>query len=223
MEHSSEILIPSNSPLPGAGAIYCHRVFSQDRSDSTGSEACLLSRLEELREELTPSTMSVNMTATRRFFNDNEEGRDGWVGHAIVDALTRRHPELGITRVLPDMRFIEYPVGLGAGIAPHIDGIMYDEPTGRESTTSFLLYLTTVEEGGTTTFLAGGKWGDKRNTSCSGSRDGERGSGSGLSPVEVIAEVAPVRGSILVFPHLQPHEGTAVYDKVKWLLRGDCY
>eukprot|EP00040_Diaphanoeca_grandis_P015446 m.78843 g.78843 ORF g.78843 m.78843 type:complete len:160 (+) comp25158_c0_seq6:493-972(+) len=139
----------------------------------------------------------------------------------------------------------------------HTDGVMIDKVTKRPSTTTFLLYLNTVEDGGRTAFLAGGKWGwgqhqpimhndedaaadddedenedggdDERVNECQKSTTNtpkacmNHNLNNTPTPVQVVSEVAPVRGSILVFPHNQAHEGTPVWDEAKWLLRGDMY
>ena len=105
------------------------------------------------------------------------------------------------------MRFIRYP--LGGHIAPHTDGRRVDASTGRTSTTSFLLYLTTIPEGegGETLIL------DRLPESCA----------EGEAP-RVVREVSPREGSILLFPQeTTPHMGSAVGGYPKVLLRGDLY
>ena len=155
---------------------------------------------------------------------------------------------------------------------------MFDPTTNQHSTTSFLLYLTNVEDGGATVCLAGGRWGqgdappvvmgtraEKKAEQVAGNGAGGVAEGNvetiqvnsdsnGESEAEVdasfdadavqqdggvvaaddanasarlcayvVAEAAPRVGSILVFPHLAPHEGLPVWDEPKILLRGDCY
>ena len=70
-----------------------------------------------------------------------------------------------------------------------------------KTTTSFLLYLETVPEGagGETEFLADLDGGD------------------------VVYAARPVAGSILLFPHDVPHQGSGVGRFPKVLLRGDLY
>jgi nitrite reductase/ring-hydroxylating ferredoxin subunit len=41
--------------------------------------------------------------------------------------------------------------------------------------------------------------------------------------VRVIAKVAPARGRLFAFPHECPHEGRAVINAPKLLLRGELY
>ena len=101
---------------------------------------------------------------------------------------------------------------------------MFDPTTNQHSTTSFLLYLTNVEDGGATVFLAGGRWGQGDAPpvvmGTRAEKKAEQVAGNGAGGV---AEAAPRVGSILVFPHLAPHEGLPVWDEPKILLRGDCY
>jgi hypothetical protein len=44
--------------------------------------------------------------------------------------------------------------GVGGYIAPHTDGVKYDEVSQRQSTTTFLLYLEDTLDGGETVFLS---------------------------------------------------------------------
>jgi hypothetical protein len=44
-----------------------------------------------------------------------------------------------------------------------------------------------------------------------------------IHKVPVMASVRPARGRLLVFPHACPHEGLAVVEVPKLLLRGELY
>jgi hypothetical protein len=101
--------------------------------------------------------------------------------------------------VFPHMRFLNYAEA-GTVLAPHVDLCRVDSVTGNRSTHSFLLYVTDCEKGGETSLL-GDLSGDERN--------------------HVLASVSPKRGRLLLFPHACPHEGNAVYDVPKILLRGE--
>ena len=116
------------------------------------------------------------------------------LGEALLARLPRA---LGYSRVLPSMRFIEYDIG--GYIRPHTDGVMVDSVTGARSTTSFLLYLQDTPSEGTTDFL------------------------DNVADGNVLHSVSPRRGSILLFPHDTPHEGTGVGCERKVLLRGDLF
>jgi 2OG-Fe(II) oxygenase superfamily len=114
--------------------------------------------------------------------------------------------ELGFRGCVSDMRFYDYP--LGGFIAPHLDEAHCCKETGRISTTTFLLYLLGVPEGegGETVFL------DRLPKDCL----------EGENP-RVLQSFVPVEGSILLFPHVMPHQGRAVGTHRKLLLRGDLY
>ncbi|KAL0491290.1 hypothetical protein AKO1_002373 [Acrasis kona] len=115
------------------------------------------------------------------------------IGTSILNAIPETYK---FTRVLPSLRFIIYPSG--GFIAPHVDGVRFDAVTQHPSTHSFLLYMIDTLEGGATEFLTAIRGG------------------------EVVETIQPKRGSILIFPHNIPHQGTGV-DTSKILLRGDLY
>jgi hypothetical protein len=105
-----------------------------------------------------------------------------------------------LSHVNCEMRFLEYSGG--GFIKPHRDGVAVDPITLQPSTTSFLLYLSDVCEGGETEFLAG-------LDAC------------GDAP---LFSIAPRRGCIAIFPHNVCHQGTAVSSAFpKVVLRGEMY
>jgi hypothetical protein len=161
--------------LPERGVQYLHGLFDKCR---------LLQQLEALRPELPGDRTSQNMTAIRRRFHDE----------AIAAQISAALPPSLCLRALPDMRFIEYP--LGGYIAPHVDGPSFDEASASLSTHTFLLYLRDTSEGGATHIL------------------------SELNG-DTLASLQPVTGSILLFPHATAHWGDVVGDEPKVLLRGD--
>jgi len=161
--------------LAARNVLYLHGLFES---------GTLLQQLEEMRPGLPGDRTSQNMTAIRRRFHDKE------IAALISAALP---PSLGL-RALPDMRFIEYP--LGGYIAPHVDGPSFDEASASLSTHTFLLYLCDTKEGGATHILSE-MHGD------------------------TLASLQPVTGSILLFPHATAHWGDVVGDEPKVLLRGD--
>lgn len=162
------------------GAHYLHGLFPAD----------VLARLEERQWEIAPTASSNNMLCARAFFNDPS---------LAAELLSYLPGALGFSHVCSDLRFLRYP--LGGFIAPHVDGVRCDEDNGRETTTSFLLYLETVpvNEGGETEFL------------------------TGLDDGDVVCAARPIAGSILIFPHGLPHQGSGVGKFPKVLLRGDLY
>ena len=159
-----------------------------------------LSRLDALRATL-PSDNGAShlMVATRKYFQDSV------LAEELLGYLRRDPRFASISHIVADMRFIEYSGG--GYIAPHRDGIAVDPFTHRPSTTSFLLYLSTVgdDQGGTTEFLA--------------SLD------DGLGGADPLYVISPIRGAIAVFPHSITHQGTPTGDdgNPKVLLRGEAY
>lgn len=165
-------------------------------------DANFLQSLHERMTEIPSSTASKNMYAVRHFL------RDECLAAAVFAGLPKAVVEsLGLSGCCSDLRFIRYP--LGGYIAPHTDGVRIDEGSSRQTSVSFLLYLSTVPEGegGETTFL------DKLPENCS----------EGETP-KVVWSCRPIQGAILLFPHTAPHVGEAcgvAWSKV--LLRGDLY
>mmetsp|Transcript_2541 Transcript_2541/g.6184 ORF Transcript_2541/g.6184 Transcript_2541/m.6184 type:complete len:201 (+) Transcript_2541:170-772(+) len=153
-----------------------------------------LKKLCEYKERLQGDPSSKNMLATRYWFYDEE---------IAAELLSYLPPRLGLSRVVGDMRFILYP--LGGYIAPHCDGVHVDKETLKSSTTSFLLYLSTIPpgEGGETEILV--------------SLPGQ------CEEPTVTHSYTPTEGSILLFPHNTPHQGNSVGSYPKFLLRGDMY
>jgi hypothetical protein len=157
---------------------YLHGLFEED----------FLDLLTRLAENLPGDTASNNMSATRRFFSSEKFG----------EALLARLPRcLGYSRVMPAMRFIEYEIG--GFIRPHTDGVMFDDVSKQQTTTSFLLYLQDTPTEGTTNFL------------------------DAVADGTLLHTISPRRGSILLFPHNTPHEGSGVGAERKVLLRGDLF
>mmetsp|Transcript_28236 Transcript_28236/g.72282 ORF Transcript_28236/g.72282 Transcript_28236/m.72282 type:complete len:167 (+) Transcript_28236:107-607(+) len=160
-----------------------------------------LQSLHCLRETIPPSSTSRNMRADRYFLRDSELAAKVF---ARIPAHVKQR--LRLSGCCSDLRFIHYP--LGGFIAPHRDGIRVDTETGRSTSVSFLLYLSSVPEGegGETTIL------DRLPEQCTADE----------SPRELL-RVQPIKGSLLLFPHDTPHQGEAVGEFPKVLLRGDLY
>lgn len=80
----------------------------------------------------------------------------------------------------------------GQNFAPHQDHVVYDDSLdGTESRYTFIFYLNDVEEGGETNFP------------------------------NIPYAVKPKKGNVLAFRHENWHEGKAVKQGVKYLLRCD--
>ena len=96
------------------------------------------------------------------------------------------------------MRFLHYET-VGGFLPAHID-LARTGPEGSRSTHTFILYLADCAAGGETALLR------------TLGRD-----------AAALAVVQPRRGRLLLFPHVCPHEGRAVVDVPKLLLRGELY
>jgi hypothetical protein len=108
-------------------------------------------------------------------------------------------------------------------MAPHVDLSKAVEPedaqwcadagvdtsvTSVSSTHTFLLYLRTCAAGGETALL----------------EDVKSPAGAvGACTAPALANVKPVRGRLLVFPHNCPHAGRPVIDAPKLVLRGELW
>ena len=123
----------------------------------------------------------------------------GTVSAYLQSCLSNAFDELSGILVFPHMRFLCYS-HQGTELAPHVDLRRIHQFTGERSTHSFLLYLTTCEQGGETALL-----GDVA------------GEGSGV----ILARAKPKRGRLLLFPHCCPHSGLAVVNTPKLLIRGE--
>jgi hypothetical protein len=102
---------------------------------------------------------------------------------------------------MPHMRFLCYKQ-VGGILPPHID-LSRTDRNGNMSTHTFILYLTSCSTGGETSLL--------HKINCD----------SNCMPINIIAKVKPVRGRLLLFPHITPHEGNKVENVPKLLLRGE--
>lgn len=161
-------------------------------------DAALMAAVREALHSTPPEQVHAGKFYAKRTFV-----RDRSLGERILAALPE---ELGFRGCVSDMRFYDYP--LGGFIAPHLDEAHCCKETGRISTTTFLLYLLGVPEGegGETVFL------DRLPKDCLEGED-----------PRVLQSFVPVEGSILLFPHVMPHQGRAVGTHRKLLLRGDLY
>ena len=211
---------------PGCGSGYADNGFS------TG----WLQRLEDMWAGLpahiadatagNTSSKSYAMTcATRSLFCDTE----GWVEAELAplaEQLTLHTAaagmELAEIKILPRMRFLCYK-SQGGNMQPHVD-LAKRDPSGsgisssvRLSTHTFMVHLADCKAGGETVLLSKltGAVADLDAGGSSGS------SGERQLPDGVLAAVSPVRGRLLIFPHLCPHAGLPVDSVPKLFLRGE--
>merc|ERR1712151_689832 len=114
-----------------------------------------------------------------------------------------------LAEAMPRMKFLHYPRP-GGELPPHVDLHRVDS-TGRQTTYTFLLYISDCSEGGETALLECLD-GDPQLAHSGGLAPGVR---------ERVAVVKPKRGRIFAFPHICPHEALATEEVPKVLLRGD--
>ncbi|MDP2439654.1 MAG: 2OG-Fe(II) oxygenase [archaeon] len=157
-----------------------------------------LQRLEEVFTTLpeAPDDRDSGSCNRRRYFHDTL----GCVQRVLVEVLRTASVCSRAGQLLapmPHMRFLYYD-RVGASLAPHTD-LSRTDALGRTSTHTFILYLSDCSRGGETALLS---------------------SLSGRS-VQPLAVVQPLRGRLLCFPHVCPHEGRPVAVVPKLLLRGE--
>ena len=143
---------------------------------------------------------------------------EGWVCQFITNALKRynllhqQHDgQQGLQHVFPHLRFISY---IGEDIKtsflkPHIDFSVLDRSSGNQSKYTFILYLTTVSEGGETVLL---------DQLPSMKKDSSELNHQDLS---IRCAVQPVKGRLFIFKHEHEHAGLPVVKGDKLILRGD--
>jgi Ankyrin repeat len=132
--------------------------------------------------------------STRRYFCDAE----GHIQDALVAAMKSCFGADDDFQVFPHMRFLCYSEP-NTALASHLDLPRTDLRSGLRSTHTLLLYLTDCDEGGATCLLGSLNESDRT----------------------VLARVRPRRARLFLFPHECPHEGEAVVDVPKLLLRGE--
>ena len=133
----------------------------------------------------------------RRYFCDAQ----GIVTSLLHKAVFSVNKDMANVFFFPFMRFLCY-FETGTILAPHVDLSRVDVETDQTSTHTFLLYLTDCTHGGATSLLRGL---------------------SGEASREKLSVVRPLRGRLLLFPHHCPHEGEAVVDVPKLLIRGEAF
>lgn len=179
-----EVLIPTDADHPGAGACLIRNGATEE----------LLAKLDELRLSLPRDTRRP--TAVRRFYDDRASSGGGdWVCSAVADVISAAGLDTRFMQTMPFWRFIEYSAG--GAMAAHTDGSNRHPSTGKGTTHTMLLYLSSCTSGGETALLA--------------TRSG----------TEQLAAVRPQRGDLLIFPHKCPHVGCTVGDEPKVALRGE--
>jgi hypothetical protein len=130
---------------------------------------------------------------------------EGWLAAGLAAAVGRFGGAARVQGVaMEQMRFLFYQEE-GGHLPPHVDLDRSDD-LGRRSTHTFILYLTSCASGGETQLLA------EHSTRPD-------------SAAAVVASVTPVRGRLLLFPHMCPHLARPVTAEglPKLLLRGEMF
>lgn len=192
-----EVLVDPSFDHPGAGSYVIDHCISPSAVDSL----CRLWAALPIEVAVKPKT---GPCSERRYFCDAERR----VAATILPSLQRwlacpaEDGESGTATtpaVFPHLRFLCYDTE-GVALLPHVDLPRVDLLTQERSTHTLLLYLSDCAFGGATSLL-------------------ECATGPGRETV--LARVQPQRGRLLLFPHECPHEGEAVVDVPKLLLRGE--
>ncbi|GKY99323.1 hypothetical protein MPSEU_000887400 [Mayamaea pseudoterrestris] len=186
-----ETLIDLSVDHPGAGSFVIDNAVTDKMIDA-------LKRLwRSIPMEMTCIKQKKGkLCSDRSYYCDAEGFLRRAISQSISDAFGA---QVKSAVVLEHMRFLSYAVP-GATLLPHTDLHRVELTTGIHSTHTFILYLTSCCSGGETSLL-------------------EHTSGPGRH--EVRAKVTPIRGRLLLFPHLTPHEGNEVVDVPKLLIRGE--
>lgn len=208
---SVEILIPSSSNHPGAGAFLVDNAVTRAEMDQLES---LFHRLGSGAGFSTENSQYYTCDVERRHFSDSER----WVSCLLSLILERAKavsclPELTSPGdPLPFMRFLHYNQPMSS-MKPHIDlSKKVPDPRGdrekarRRSKYTFLLYLSSgPDDGGGETLLL------------------EREAPTLEACGQVLASIRPIKGRLIVYPHKCPHAGAEVLNPPKILLRGEFY
>jgi hypothetical protein len=232
--HPAAMLVDSSLPVPpefrsliGASEHPAHPGCGSGYVDN-GLSSSWLRRLQDVWTKLpthvadttggNTSSKSYTMTcATRSLFCDTE----GWVEAELAplaEQLLNHTAATGMRlvelKVLPRMRFLSYE-SKGGNMQPHVDLAKRDPANGlRLSTHTFMVHLATCKTGGETVMLS-------KLTGAVAALDASGACKGAQLPEGVLAAVSPVRGRLLVFPHLCPHAGLAVSSVPKLFLRGE--
>jgi hypothetical protein len=188
--------------------------------DTHGSSAARAKAIAEGTDARSMERLRADTCATRAHFCDVR----GWARSAVLAAA--RESGMPARGVHPQFRILHYP-NPGGVMAPHVDlskvldrvdstwsaddrpvDAMKQMKPALQTTHTFLLYLRTCESGGETALL----------------REVKNDVGAaGAETAHSLAEVKPVRGRLLVFPHDCPHAGRPVVDTNKLVLRGELW
>tara|TARA_B100000405_G_scaffold75447_1_gene52221 strand:+ start:278 stop:1813 length:1536 start_codon:yes stop_codon:yes gene_type:complete len=186
-------------------------------TDAASAEAARAKAIAEATDARSMERKRSDTCATRAHFCDVR----GWARAAVLRAA--RASGMPARGVHPQFRILHYPTP-GGVMAPHVDlskaldpvdstwsgegGEVAGSKPALATTHTFLLYLRTCDAGGETALLREVKWA---------------AGAAGAAGAQSLAEVKPLRGRLLVFPHECPHAGRPVIDTNKLVLRGELW
>jgi len=195
----------------GTDSFYIDNTFCDEFVDDLVKIHNSLSKEEGKHHQQHQHRPQSTNAARRCHYCDTE----GWVCQFITNALKRYNlhyqQQEPIQHVFPHFRYISY-IGEDTKksfLKPHIDFSVLDRSSGNQSKYTFILYLTTVEEGGETVLL---------NHLPSMKKGSSELNHEDLS---IRCAVQPVKGRLFVFKHSCPHAGLPVMKGDKLILRGD--
>mmetsp|Transcript_27580 Transcript_27580/g.58914 ORF Transcript_27580/g.58914 Transcript_27580/m.58914 type:complete len:506 (+) Transcript_27580:67-1584(+) len=225
-------VISLDSDHVGAGSFYIDNAVRDDCIET------LVTLHESLRENNGPQhdrhhqhrAMQSTNAARRSHYCDTE----GWLCAALNTALQQRQSptqqQSTPQHVFSHFRFVSY-IGENATtsfLAPHKDLPVLDRSSGHTSTHTFILYLTTVAQGGETVLLdhlpANNNnvvWKDTASSNQNSNNDTLLLDDGMIMSMRYA--VQPVLGRMFVFPHGCPHAGRHVVDGSKLISRGDAW
>lgn len=211
---------------PGSGSFYVDGMFSEE----------FLSMLTATHGGIPAAPPNKESCSSRTYFFDAArvaargiEAALKRVLSAAVDSSTCVDDGSGVdsvvVAVLPGMRYLHYE-NAGGSLPAHVDLAKKDAISEKDSTHTFVLYLSDCEEGGETVLLdcLRAPKCDSHEPDMSKRTDDDLRAGIPANLLEgrkVISAVQPRRGRLLIFPHLCPHLGNVVKTPPKLLLRGE--
>ena len=190
-------------------------------TDGDVEKTCLILNAAAGKDDPEEKSSSFGFGKTQRHYCD------GWVTSALNGHLLkwmegshcdtsglRNHSSSDVSNVvetsgtlasMPWYRFLEY--GKDGSMDVHTDGSNTHPLLGVRSVATCLVYLSTCRDGGGATALY---------------RKVRKGKGR-RKELELIESVTPRRNSVLIFPHECQHEGLAVREDPKIVLRAELY
>jgi len=184
---TTHILIPPESQHPGAGSFY----IEQAVSDTFVRDLQLLHSHLPIAAK---TKLKTGPCSVRRYFCDVFGSVLATLEGVISYCVPTETPPV----VFPHMRFLNYEVQ-GVDLSSHTDLSRNHPFKDIRSTHTFLLYLTTCDEGGETSLL------------------------QDLQSETILCQSSPTSRRLLLFPHDCPHSGEVVVCVPKLLLRGEVF